>query len=168
LIKKLPGGQYLLKIYDKVKSVGMKLVKPLTKYLGPLAKKVAPIAALIPGYGVAVAAALYKAGDMAEVLKKHKVLLDKAGRPKFKSGAQAKKVKADLDKKAKKLKAKEKKKKKRKAEKRRKEKMKKLVARKVARREAAIRKELEEKMKRPTLIAPPPPETTDGLGRYYH
>lgn len=174
LIKKLPGGQYLLKVYDRVKKIGMKLVGPLTKYLGPLAKKVAPIAALIPGYGPVVAAALYKAGDMAEVLKKHKVLLDKAGRPKFKSGAQAKKVKSDLEKKAKKVKEKERKKKKKKiaAKKaQKKAKMKKLLAKKLAKREAELRRELEAKYKptaKPVLIAPPPPEGTRGLGSYYY
>lgn len=170
LIKKLPGGQYLIKVYDKVKSIGMKLVGPLTKYLGPLAKKVAPIAALIPGYGPAVAAALYKVGDMAEVLKKHKVILDEAGRPKFKSGKQAKAVKEDLERKAKKIKQKEKKKKGKKAAAKKKEKMRELIAKKVAKREAAIRKELEKQYatKGPSLIAPPPPETTAGYNRYYH
>lgn len=163
LIKKLPGGEYLIKIYDKVKKIGMKLVKPLMKYLGPLAKRVAPLAALIPGYGVAISAALYKVGAMADTLKKYKVKLDKVGRPKFSSGDQAKKVKRELEKKAEKLKRKKKKKKKGK----KKEKMKELLARKMAKREAAIRKEYEKKYgpqaKTPKLIAPPPPGV-DGLG----
>jgi len=169
LIKKLPGGQYLLKVYDKVKSIGMRLVGPLTKYIGPLAKKVAPIAALIPGYGPAVAAAMYKLGDMAEVLKKHKVLLDEAGRPKFKSGEQAKRVKADLEKKAEKRKKKMKGKKEKKKAEKKKEKMRELIAKKVSKREAAIRKELERRYAKPTkLIAPPPPPATSGYDGWYH
>jgi len=148
LIKKLPGGKYLLKVYDKVKKIGMKLVKPLTKYLGPLAKKVAPIAALIPGYGPAIAAGLYKVGAMADTLKKYKVKLDKMGRPKFKSGKQAKLVKKALEKKAKALR----KKKKRKKGKRSKREMR-------AKLEKRIRRELERKYRKqqPRLIAPPPP-----------
>ena len=98
LIKKLPGGKYLLKIYDKVKKIGMKLVKPLAKYLGPIAKKIAPIAAIIPGYGPAIAAALYKVGKIDKILKAYGVVRDKKGRPKFKSGEQAKKVKKALEK----------------------------------------------------------------------
>jgi len=160
LIKKLPGGKYLLKIYDRVKKIGMKLVKPLIKYLGPIAKKVAPLAALIPGYGVAISAALYKVGAMADTLKKYKVKLDKLGRPKFSSGGQAKKVKADLERKAEKLQ--QKKKQKKKAHK--KEDLKKLIAKKVAKREAIIRRELEKKYgaKQPSLIAPPPPPNVRG------
>jgi len=96
LIAKLPGGKYLLKIYDKIKAVSMKLVKPLMKVLGPLAKKIAPIAALIPGYGPIITAALYKVGDLAKIVKKFGVLIDDKGRPKFKSGNQAKKVRHAL------------------------------------------------------------------------
>lgn len=92
LIKKLPGGKYLVKVYDKVKKVAMKLAKPLMKVLGPIAKRVAPIAALIPGYGPVIAGALYKAGKMQKILKDYGVMQDKKGRPKFKSGKQAKQV----------------------------------------------------------------------------
>ncbi len=166
LIKKLPGGKYLIKVYDKVKKVGMKLVKPLTKYLGPLAKKVAPLAALIPGYGVAISAALYKIGAMSDTLKKYKVKLDEMGRPKFSSGKQARAVKRELEKRAEKLKKKKKHKKEKRASKRRRKQMKELLEKKLKRREAKIRKELEKKyrQKGPQLIAPPPP-TTSGLGR---
>lgn len=98
LIKKLPGGKYLVKVFDKVKKIGMKLVKPLAKYLGPIAKKIAPIAALIPGYGPVISAALYKVGKIDQILKDYGVVTDKKGRPKFKSGDQAKKVTAALEK----------------------------------------------------------------------
>jgi hypothetical protein len=153
LIKKLPGGQYLLKIYDKVKTIGMKLVKPLMKYVGPLAAKIAPIAALIPGYGPAIAGALHTVGKMAQVLKKHKVLLDAAGRPKFKSGDQAKRVKQDLEKEAEKLKKKKEKKKKEKKKHEKKD------------WKQAYKAKMEQKygpiaQKPPLLIAPPPPKSS--------
>lgn len=96
LIKKLPGGKYLIKVYDKVKKVAMKIAKPLMKFIGPIAKKIAPIAALVPGYGPAIAAVLYKAGKFDKLLKKYGVLTDRKGRPKFKSGAQAKKLRKAL------------------------------------------------------------------------
>ena len=92
LIKKLPGGKYLIKVYDKVKKVAMKIAKPLLKIIGPIAKKLAPIVALFPGYGPVIAAAMYKVGKIDKILKKYGVLRDKKGRPKFKSGKQAKAV----------------------------------------------------------------------------
>lgn len=98
LIKKLPGGKYLVKIYDKIKKVSMKVLKPLIKLVGPLAKKIGPISALIPGVGPAIAVALYKVGKMHDIMKKFKVPLDKKGRPKFKSGKQAKQVTKALEK----------------------------------------------------------------------
>lgn len=100
VIKKLPGGKYLLKIYGRIKQVAMKIVKPLIKILGPIAKKLAPIVALIPGYGTVAAAALYKFGDIAKIAQKYAVLIDDEGRPKFKSGEQAKKFKDALGKRA--------------------------------------------------------------------
>lgn len=167
LIKKLPGGKYLLKVYDKVKKIGMKLVKPLMKIVGPLAKRIAPLAALIPGYGVAISAALYKVGAMSDTLKKYKVKLDKMGRPKFSSGKQAKLVKKSLERKAAKMRQKKKKKKRR----GKKRDMRELIARKVAKREAKIRRELEKKYRRqPRLIAPAPPPTQQGYDEpwYYN
>ncbi len=93
LIKKLPGGKYLLKIYGKVKRIAMKVVKPLAKFVGKFAKKLAPIAALIPGYGPVIAAALYKTGSLAQIINKVGAKIDKVtGRPIFKSGSQAKKM----------------------------------------------------------------------------
>lgn len=101
LIKKLPGGKYLIKVYDKVKRVAMKAVRPLVKILGKIGRKVAPIAALIPGYGPAIAAVLYKAGKITKLLKDFGVVTDEKGRPKFKSGAQAKAFQEALKKSAK-------------------------------------------------------------------
>ena len=90
LVRMLPGGKYLLKIYGKIRKVAMKLIAPLTKFIGKYAAKLAPIAALIPGYGTAVAAALYTAGKIANVMQKFGVTTDgKTGAPKFKSGKHA-------------------------------------------------------------------------------
>ena len=96
LIKKLPGGKYLLKLHDKIHKVAMKLTRPLRKLVGKFAKKLAPIAALIPGYGPAIAAGLYTAGRIAKIMDKFDIRTDKKGRPKFKSGAQAKAFKKSL------------------------------------------------------------------------
>lgn len=100
MIKKLPGGKYLIKIYDRVKSVAMKLTKPLKKLLGSkFGKYLAPIAALIPGAGPVVAlaiAGMRRAGQIEKIAKKFKVKRDKKGRPKFTSGKQAKQFKAAM------------------------------------------------------------------------
>ncbi len=100
MIKKLPGGKYLVKIYDKVKKVGMKLTKPLKKLLGSkIGKYLAPIAAMIPGAGPVIAVAITgmrQAGKIKKIMKKFKVKRDKKGRPKFKSGKQAKAVQKAL------------------------------------------------------------------------
>lgn len=90
LVKMLPGGKYLVKIYDKIHKVAMKLIAPLTKFVGKYAAKLAPIAALIPGYGTAVAAALYSAGKIANIMRDSGIVTDpKTGKPKFTSGQQA-------------------------------------------------------------------------------
>lgn len=92
IIKALPGGKYLLKIYGKIRAVAMKLVRPLMKFVGKYAAKLAPIAALIPGYGTAIAAALYTAGKIAKIMTKMDVVLNpKTGTPKFKSPAHGRK-----------------------------------------------------------------------------
>jgi hypothetical protein len=70
LLKKLPGGKYLLKLGAKLWKVSKKLLKPLTKFVGKYAKKLAPIAALIPGYGPAIAAALHTSGKIANLMNK--------------------------------------------------------------------------------------------------
>lgn len=100
LIKKLPGGKYLVKVYDRVKKVAMKLTKPLKKLLGSkFGKYLAPIAALIPGAGPVIAiaiAGMRRAGQIDKIMKKFKVKRNKAGQPKFSSGKQAKAVKRAL------------------------------------------------------------------------
>lgn len=71
VVSKIPGGKYLLKLGRKVFAIAHKLVKPLTKFVGKYAKKLAPIAALIPGYGPAIAGALYSAGKIANLMNKY-------------------------------------------------------------------------------------------------
>jgi hypothetical protein len=89
LIKKLPGGKYLIKIYDRVHAIAMKIVKPLVKIVGKYAAKLAPIAAFIPGWGPAIAGGLLMAGKIAKVMQATGVFQDRKGKPVFKSGAQA-------------------------------------------------------------------------------
>ena len=89
LIAKLPGGKYLIKLYDRVHSIAMKIVKPLMKIVGKYAAKLAPIAALIPGYGTVIAGALFAAGKIAKIMEQTGVFQDPKGKPVFKSGKQA-------------------------------------------------------------------------------
>lgn len=70
VISKIPGGKFLLKIGDKLKKIAMKIVRPLMKFVGKWAGKLAPIAAMIPGYGTAIAAGLMVAGRIAKVMNK--------------------------------------------------------------------------------------------------
>lgn len=70
LLSKSKFGRFLLKVGGKIKSIAMKIVRPLMKFVGKWAGKLAPIAAMIPGYGTAVAAALTAAGRVANVMKK--------------------------------------------------------------------------------------------------
>ena len=80
VISKLPGGKTILKIAGKIKKVAMKIVKPLVKFVGKYASKLAPIAALIPGYGPAIAAGLKIAGKVANAMNKYGVkIAGKAG-----------------------------------------------------------------------------------------
>lgn len=73
ILKKLPGGKYLVKFAEKIHGIAMKLVRPLAKIVGKLAKKIAPIAAMIPGYGPVISAALYAGGTIATEMSKHGV-----------------------------------------------------------------------------------------------
>jgi hypothetical protein len=70
VIKKIPGGKYLLKLGKKIWKVAKKFVRPLAKFVGKYATKLAPIAALIPGYGPAIAAGLYTAGHIAKFMNR--------------------------------------------------------------------------------------------------
>ena len=70
VIKKIPGGKYLIKLGKKIWKISKKFVKPLVKFVGKYAAKLAPVAALIPGFGPAVAAGLYTAGKVANMMRK--------------------------------------------------------------------------------------------------
>lgn len=70
VLKKSKFGRFLLKVGGKIRKIAMKIVKPLMKFVGKWAGKLAPIAAMIPGYGTAIAGALMAAGKVANVMKK--------------------------------------------------------------------------------------------------
>jgi len=100
LLKKIPGGKYLVKIGEKIFKIANKFVKPLMKFVGKYAAKLAPVAALIPGYGPAIAAGLYTAGKVANMMTKYGVELigakGKARNLKFPAGDAAKKFQKEL------------------------------------------------------------------------
>lgn len=105
LIKRLPGGKYLLKIAGRLHKIAMKIVKPLTKFVGKWAKRLAPIAAFIPGFGPAVAGALLATGKIAQIATKIGVKINKiTGKPDFKSGRQARRFKKVLEQQARQMK----------------------------------------------------------------
>lgn len=70
VLKKSKFGRFLLKVGGKIKKIAMKIVKPLIKFVGKYAAKLAPIAALIPGFGPAVAGGLMVAGKIAKTMQK--------------------------------------------------------------------------------------------------
>lgn len=100
VLKKSRFGRALLKIGGKIHKIAMKVVRPLMKFVGKYAAKLAPIAAMIPGYGTAVAGALMAAGKVANVMKKWGV--STKGKPgkvrglKFKDPRKLKEFRADL------------------------------------------------------------------------
>ena len=102
VLKKIPGGKYLLKLGQKVWAVSKKLLRPLAKFVGKYATKLAPIAALIPGYGPAISAALYTAGKVAKIMNQFDVkLTGQKGQPRklvFKSDKHAHAFQAALKK----------------------------------------------------------------------
>lgn len=120
LLKKIPGGKYLVKLGEKIWKTATKFVKPLIKFVGKYAAKLAPVAALIPGYGPAIAGALYTAGKVANIMNKYGVSLlgkkGKARRLKFKSGQSAKDFQRELKQEAEKAKKEMSKRKKKKAQ----------------------------------------------------
>lgn len=73
LLKKTKIGRWLIKVGGKLKKIAMKIVKPLVKFVGKYAAKLAPIAAIIPGYGTAIAGALMAAGKVANLMQKYGV-----------------------------------------------------------------------------------------------
>ena len=76
LLKKTKFGRWLIKMGGKLKRIAMKIVKPLVKFVGKYAAKLAPIAAMIPGYGTAIAAALAAAGKVAQLMQKYGIFTD--------------------------------------------------------------------------------------------
>lgn len=70
VLKRTKFGRVLLKVGDKIKAVAMKIVRPLMKFVGKWAGKLAPIAAMIPGWGTAISAGLMVAGKIAKVMNK--------------------------------------------------------------------------------------------------
>jgi hypothetical protein len=74
VLKKSRFGRFLLKVGGKIKKIAMKIVKPLIKFVGKWASKLAPIAALIPGWGTAIAAGLAAAGKVAKLMQKFGVV----------------------------------------------------------------------------------------------
>lgn len=90
VVSKIPGGKYLIKIGEKIMAVAKKFVRPLARFVGKYAAKLAPVAALIPGYGPAIAAGLYTAGKVANMFNKYDVMITgekgKARGLKFKGG----------------------------------------------------------------------------------
>lgn len=73
VLSKTKFGRWLIKVGGKIKKIAMKIVRPLVKFVGKWAGKLAPIAAIIPGYGTAIAAALTAAGRIAKVMQKYGV-----------------------------------------------------------------------------------------------
>lgn len=78
VVSKIPGGKYLIRLGQKVFAVAKKFVRPLTKFVGKYAAKLAPVAALIPGYGPAIAAGLYAAGKIANLMNTYGVAVTSA------------------------------------------------------------------------------------------
>jgi hypothetical protein len=106
VLKKTRVGRYVMKIGKKIMTVAKKFVRPLMRFVGKYAAKLAPIAALIPGYGPAIAAGLYTAGKVADIFNKYDVAITgaagKARGLKFKDPKKAKAFKKALKKAAKK------------------------------------------------------------------
>lgn len=76
LLKRTKFGRWLIKVGGKIKKIAMKIVKPLVKFVGKYAAKLAPIAAMIPGYGTAIAAALAAAGKVAQLMQKYGIFTE--------------------------------------------------------------------------------------------
>lgn len=110
-LKKTKAGRWMTKVAGKLRKVAGKILRPLSKYVGKYAARLAPFAAMIPGYGPAIAAALYQADHFNKLMKEHGVIakLDpKTGKkaPKFKNKKQYAKFKKALVKAAKRAKKK--------------------------------------------------------------
>jgi hypothetical protein len=105
LISRIPGGKYLMKFGKKLWKISKKYIKPLVKFVGKWAPRLAPVAALIPGVGPAIAAAMYTSGRVAKLMSKYGVKVKnyaggKVSKLKFPSGKSAKRFKRALKKSA--------------------------------------------------------------------
>lgn len=76
VLKKTKFGRGLIRIGGKIKKFALKIVKPLAKFVGKWAMKLAPIAALIPGIGPAIAGAMLGAGSIAKMASKYGAKLE--------------------------------------------------------------------------------------------
>jgi len=91
------GKTKVFRLGKRILKTAMKHVKPfLKKYGGKIMTAVAPIAAMIPGAGPFISTALVVGGRAVDIANKAKVVLDKVGRPIFKSVKQAKDFKSLL------------------------------------------------------------------------
>jgi hypothetical protein len=91
------GKTKLFRLGKRVLKTAMKYVKPILKrYGGKIMQAVAPIAAMVPGAGPFLSTALVVGGKAYDIAQKAKVVIDKFGKPLFKSLKQAKSFKGLL------------------------------------------------------------------------
>jgi hypothetical protein len=91
------GKTKVFRLGKRVLKTAMKYVKPLLKrYGGKIMQAVAPVAAMIPGAGPFISTALVMGGKAYDIAQKAKVIIDKFGKPIFKSIKQAKNFKSLL------------------------------------------------------------------------
>lgn len=91
------GKTKVFRLGKRVLKTAMKYVKPLLKrYGGKIMQAVAPVAAMIPGAGPFISTALVMGGKAYDIAQKAKVVIDKFGKPIFKSIKQAKNFKSLL------------------------------------------------------------------------
>ena len=89
LVHKIPFGKKIWKLGSKIHRTAMKLVRPMIRTFGKYAKRIAPIAAFVPGVGPAISAALVASGKAIDIAKKLGMFVDKKGKPIPKTKAQA-------------------------------------------------------------------------------
>jgi hypothetical protein len=89
LVHKIPFGKKIWKLGSRIHQTAMKLVRPMVRVFGKYAKKIAPIAAFVPGVGPAISAALVASGKAIDIAKRLGMFVDKKGRPRPRNKAQA-------------------------------------------------------------------------------
>lgn len=91
------GKTRVFRLGKRVLKTAMKYVKPfLKRYGGKIMQAVAPVAAMIPGAGPFISTALVVGGKAYDIAQKAKVVIDKFGKPLFKSVTQARNFKNAL------------------------------------------------------------------------